>query len=82
PFQSFFCYLSGIRRSGFPRFLSVGSAKVRNFSELPNKINFIFSSSFFPFLLFQYAGFDQLSVLPIRAAKVAIFSSPAIFILK
>ncbi|WP_208399040.1 hypothetical protein, partial [Pedobacter sp. SG908] len=63
--------------------LSVGSAKVRIFFKLPNKINFIFLSPLFsPFPLFQYAGLIQLPVLPDRAAKVAIFSSSAIFISK
>ena len=83
PFVSiFFCYLSDIRRSDFSHFLIVGSAKVRIFFKLPNKINFIFSSSFSSLFAFQYADADQLPVLPIRAAKVAIFSAPAIFILK
>jgi hypothetical protein len=71
-----------IRCSAFLPFLSVGSAKVRIFSEIPNKINFIFLPFFSSFPLFQYAGVNQLSVLPNRAAKVAIFSSPATFILK
>jgi hypothetical protein len=41
----------------FLPFLIVGSAKVRIFFKLPNKINFIFSSLFFPSPSFQYAGF-------------------------
>ena len=47
PFQSFsVCFLQHPLLSFFP-FLIVGSAKVRIFSELPNKINFILLSSFF-----------------------------------
>jgi hypothetical protein len=41
----------------FLPFIIVGSAKVRIFFKLPNKINFIFSSLFFPSPSFQYAGF-------------------------
>ncbi len=62
-------------------FVSVGSAKVGIFFELPNKIIFIFRS-FFLIPSFQYADVIQLSALPNRAAKVAIFFSYAIFILK
>jgi hypothetical protein len=43
-------------RSFLP-FLIVGSAKVRIFFKLPNKINFIFQAFFFSFPSFQYAGF-------------------------
>ncbi len=42
--------------STFLPFLSVGSAKVRIFFKLPNKINFIFQALFFFFPLFQYAN--------------------------
>jgi hypothetical protein len=68
-------------RSFLP-FLIVGSAKVRIFFKLPNKINFIFQASFFPFPLFNMPVLKRRSVLPNRAAKVAIFFSFAIFILK
>jgi hypothetical protein len=66
----------------FLPFLIVGSAKVRIFFKLPNKINFIFQASFFPFPLFNMPVLKRRSVLPNRAAKVAIFSSHATFILK
>jgi hypothetical protein len=68
-------------RSFLP-FLIVGSAKVRIFFKLPNKINFIFQASFFPFPLFNMPVLKRRSVLPNRAAKVAIFFSFATFILK
>ena len=65
--------------SFFP-FLSVGSAKVEIFSQLPNKINFIFSLLFFS-LAFQFAGLSTSApFLPKRDAKVMIFSNPADFI--
>jgi hypothetical protein len=41
----------------FLPFLSVGSAKVRIFFKLPNKINFIFSSLFFFLSLFSICRF-------------------------
>ena len=82
PFQSVFVIFPTSAVPIFFPFLIVGSAKVRIFFKLPNKINFIFPSSFSSLPLFQYAGADRLSVLPERAAKVAIFSSSATFILK
>jgi hypothetical protein len=66
----------------FLPFLIVGSAKVRIFFKLPNKINFIFQAYLFPLPLFNMPVLKRRSVLPNRAAKVAIFFSSAIFILK
>jgi hypothetical protein len=61
-------------------FLIVGSAKVRIFFKLPNKINFIFQAYLFPLPLFNMPVLKRRSVLPNRAAKVAIFSSHASFL--
>jgi hypothetical protein len=56
PFQSCFVVCATSAAPTFSPFLSVGSAKVRIFSEIPNKINFIFLPFFSSFPLFQYAS--------------------------
>ncbi|MFW0714211.1 hypothetical protein, partial [Pedobacter sp. N23S346] len=60
----------------FP-FLSVGSAKVEIFSQLPNKIWFYFFSWYFLFCLSICRPFNQLPFLPKRDAKIAKITTTA-----
>ena len=60
-------------RLSFP-FVSVGSAKVGIFSQLPNKIIFIFSAPLFSSNTFSTAPPGAFPSLPDRVAKVTTFS--------